>query len=548
MSNQRGFCSNCGAQVAAGASFCEACGKPVAQVAEPPTPPLQPAQITAPPPGATSAPMMWVIAGCAVVGVAIAILAALALSGYVLSQQGNVSQARGTMTRTVMPSVPLPIVTTPVPAVTTSIADVPLATPSLTQPAAQMPPMDKTPADSVVSGNILIEDGRGAMGGYEGDTIQASVTYTATSRVASVAEMRTVRGCWESTLQDAAWEPFVRQKTFPVRVILNWSGFSVSVQYRDAQGNLSPAYCADINVEGMPRPPTTAPAAAAPTTPTATPSLTQPAAQVSPSPAGAAYDLYVRRIDYQPTGANLVAGQPIRFNIMIATDIYPPAGPLFPTSRFRWRPGSTYNWTEAFCPADTHYAKCDSTFEFTYGQPGTYEFEVEADPRGEIAETNKANNRGSVTIQVRQAAATAPPTAVPSTPVGGPVPGAISVFFTIRDGSPTGWVYDKQGIKHTPGYNTISGISASPGDRIVLQTDTARFSLLFDCSTTPGTFNPCDFSADSSANLPREIRAVKNGMSAFLNISRADNWAGVRPGFAPQRYPADPVLRIVFSW
>jgi len=37
-------------------------------------------------------------------------------------------------------------------------------------------------------------------------------------------------------------------------------------------------------------------------------------------------------------------------------------------------------------------------------------------------------------------------------------------------------------------------------------------------------------------------------MSAFLNISRADNWAGVRPGFAPQRYPADPILRIVFAW
>jgi hypothetical protein len=436
MSNQRGFCSNCGAQVVADARFCEACGEPVAQIAVPPTPPLQPAQIIAPPSGATSAPMMWAIGSCAVVSIVIAILAALALSGYVLSQQGSVSQARGTITRTVMPSVPLPIATTPVPAVTTSIAVVPLVTPSLTQPAAQTQPLE-TPS-------------------------------------------------------------------------------------------LTP------------------PAAQMP--PSATPSLTQPAAQVSPSPSGATYDLYVRRIDYQPTGANLVAGQPIRFNIMIATDIYPPAGPLFPTSRFRWRPGSTYNWTEAFCPADTHYAKCDSTFEFTYDQPGTYEFEVEADQRGEIAETNKANNRGSVTIQVRQAAATAPPTAVPSTPVGGPVPGAISVFFTIRDGSPTGWVYDKQGIKHTPAYNTISGISVSPGDRIVLQTDTARFSLLFDCSTTPGTFSPCDFSADSTANLPREIRAVKNGMSAFLNISRADNWAGVRPGFAPQRYPADPILRILFSW
>jgi hypothetical protein len=132
--------------------------------------------------------------------------------------------------------------------------------------------------------------------------------------------------------------------------------------------------------------------------------------------------------------------------------------------------------------------------------------------------------------------------------VGGPVPGAISVFFTIQNGNPTGWVYDKQGVKHTPEYSTIAGIHVSPGDRIVLQTDAPRFSLLFDCSTTPGTFDPCDFSADSTANLPGEIRAVKSGMNGYLNISRADNWAGYRPGFEPQRYPADPVLRIAFAW
>jgi hypothetical protein len=93
------------------------------------------------------------------------------------------------------------------------------------------------------------------MGGYAGSTIEASVTYSATSRVASVTDMRTVGRCGERALQDAVWEPFVEQKSFPVYVVLNWSGFSVSVQYRDARGNLSPVYCADINVEGMPPPP-----------------------------------------------------------------------------------------------------------------------------------------------------------------------------------------------------------------------------------------------------------------------------------------------------
>jgi hypothetical protein len=96
------------------------------------------------------------------------------------------------------------------------------------------------------------------MGGYVGDTIQVSVTFTATSRVAVVTEMHTSGSCRTEAFQEAAWEPFVGKKTFPVQVILNWVGLVISVQYRDAQGNLSPVYCDDISVEGMPRP-TTAP-------------------------------------------------------------------------------------------------------------------------------------------------------------------------------------------------------------------------------------------------------------------------------------------------
>ena len=121
---------------------------------------------------------------------------------------------------------------------------------------------------------------------------------------------------------------------------------------------------------------------------------------------------------------------------------------------------------------------------------------------------------------------------------------AITVFFTIQNGSPTGYVIDKQGTKYTPpGYLTISGFHVSAGDRIVIQTDQSRFSLLFDCSTTPGIYNPCDFVADAPSKLPAEIRKNASG-TAYLNISRADNWAGTRPGFPSQRYPADPVLRI----
>ena len=121
----------------------------------------------------------------------------------------------------------------------------------------------------------------------------------------------------------------------------------------------------------------------------------------------------------------------------------------------------------------------------------------------------------------------------------------ITVFFTIQNSSPTGYVIDKQGNKHSPpGYLTITGIPIAAGDRILIQTDAARFSLLFDCGVNPDSFSPCDFSADTPAKLPSEIRVNKSGRLGWFNISRADNWAGLRAGFEPQRYPADPILRI----
>lgn len=127
-------------------------------------------------------------------------------------------------------------------------------------------------------------------------------------------------------------------------------------------------------------------------------------------------------------------------------------------------------------------------------------------------------------------------------------PNTITVFFSIQNGAPAGYVIDKQGVRHDGSVQAaISGISIAPGDRIVLQTDAPRFSLMFDCSTEPQAFSPCDFSADSPTGLPGEIRVKRNGALAFINLSRADNWGDLRPGHEPQRYPADPVLRIVLG-
>lgn len=395
------------------------------------------------------------------------------------------------------------------------------------------------------------------------------------------------------------------------------------------------------------------------THPPESPAVATPTLSATAASGKSGYDLYVKRINYVPAGAELVAGTSVSFKILIATDIYPASGPYFPTSRFRWRPGDGTDWTEALCPASTQNAGCSSTVDYTFVRPGNYAFEIEVDNRGEIDESNESNNSGQVAFQINAPPIPTPiPTVgasfgavtfstefdqnnqVPVNPgksfpfgakiiyswwtysgivpgteyvytfykdgaffygssdrftyasgnawqwmligdyptvpldpatysltisvnnkvvnrgsfviqpptLGGPIPGAFSVFFTVQDGNPTGWVYDKQGSKHTPVSRTISNLRIAPGDRIVLQTDQTRFSLLFDCSTTPGTFDPCDFMSDSTANLPGQIRVVRSGMSAFLNISRADNWAGPRNGFPGQRYPADPVLRIVFSW
>jgi hypothetical protein len=124
-------------------------------------------------------------------------------------------------------------------------------------------------------------------------------------------------------------------------------------------------------------------------------------------------------------------------------------------------------------------------------------------------------------------------------------PDTIVVFFSILNDWPVGYVVDKQGVRHTP-MGPILDFPVAPGDRIIFQTDQPRFSLLFDCGTSPKTFTPCDFVADTPAGLPAEIRKNASG-TADLHISRADNWAGTRSNFPAQRYPADPVVRIRFG-
>jgi hypothetical protein len=113
-----------------------------------------------------------------------------------------------------------------------------------------------------VQGYVDIEDGRCCVGGAAGSTVDVRVAFGAQSPFAEVTEMRArvgMRTFDEFELSEAHWEPFVAARIYPVAVPINWTGFYVSVQYRDALGNLSPVFHDDISVEGMPTSPTPTP-------------------------------------------------------------------------------------------------------------------------------------------------------------------------------------------------------------------------------------------------------------------------------------------------
>lgn len=119
------------------------------------------------------------------------------------------------------------------------------------QSAVESPEPQPTP---IVQGSVVIEDGGCCTVGIIGQTISIQAAFEAVSTAAEVNEMR-VRSANlefdESGLEEANWEPIAAQKTFEYTAPVNWTGFYVSVQFRDAEGNLSPVYWDDVSVEGM---------------------------------------------------------------------------------------------------------------------------------------------------------------------------------------------------------------------------------------------------------------------------------------------------------
>ncbi len=136
------------------------------------------------------------------------------------------------------------------PAATTSAP--PAATPQAAT-VAPLPPSARAPDE--VLGSVQIEHGQSASGGTAGTTIQVEIDLSATSTSGKVTEMRVaaVGGCDNRGQVDKAqWQPFAPVTHLPASLGINWVGFYVAAQFRDDKGIVSPIYCDDISLEGMP--------------------------------------------------------------------------------------------------------------------------------------------------------------------------------------------------------------------------------------------------------------------------------------------------------
>ena len=108
-----------------------------------------------------------------------------------------------------------------------------------------------------VNGSVKIEGSPCCAGGIAGSKLAIKVNFQAESPAGRVTEMRLGRSCPFSPadLRDM-WEPFAGEKTLETTLPINWTTFSVNVQYRDERGNVSQVYCDSLGLEGSPPVPT----------------------------------------------------------------------------------------------------------------------------------------------------------------------------------------------------------------------------------------------------------------------------------------------------
>lgn len=205
-----------------------------------------------------------------------------------------------------------------------------------TRTATKAPTVTRTPTKVAgVTGSVLLQNGACCVGGPVGTTVNINATFSATSSAGTVTEMRVARQTCTSTiipdLSAVAWEPFVTSKTYPTTInAINWTSSYINVQYRDSAGNISPVYCDDISVEGMP--------AVTGTAQTGTPTLTLTVTK-TPTPLGAEF-----------TAAPLSGTAPltVQFNAISANTL------SSCTWTFGDGTGQTFSGSFVVCPSTTH--------------------------------------------------------------------------------------------------------------------------------------------------------------------------------------------------
>jgi hypothetical protein len=121
-------------------------------------------------------------------------------------------------------------------------------------PTPTMATFEPTPYRPV-GGSVVLEDGRCCAGGRAGEVIEISAEFHAQSPDAEIVKMRYRLAhdkADEDELAQVPWQPFREQEEIPVEVALNWVGYTLSVQFMDGAGNLSPVYHDEISIEGNP--------------------------------------------------------------------------------------------------------------------------------------------------------------------------------------------------------------------------------------------------------------------------------------------------------
>ncbi|MBI5301123.1 MAG: hypothetical protein HY868_03225 [Chloroflexi bacterium] len=129
-------------------------------------------------------------------------------------------------------------------------------TPNAARPPALQTVVTHAQNEFPVVGKLQVGE-RPIAGGKAGTRLDIKVKFEAVSPRGDVKEMRVKldrlgRCLTPDEMQDARWEPFAAEKIYPVTIAINWQSFRAHVQYRDAAGNLSPVYCGEIAIEGMP--------------------------------------------------------------------------------------------------------------------------------------------------------------------------------------------------------------------------------------------------------------------------------------------------------